>query len=479
MKKRIVPSIFCYVDMETNEITRPSGKDNSDIDTKTDSVNISLYYSKKRKVKKEWLKWLTYYSITLDKKNWDRIWDVKFYKNTMFGAKEQDIKTVVFKNPVYVDGNKEFRLLARYPDYAISKDGRILEVNKNKIKEFDKNDLVPYRYPTVNVYDRSITKSTTVRIHRLVALAWCENDNWEFKPIVNHKDKNKHNFHADNLEWVSYSGNTLHANDEISYDVHYITRNIDTGIIARHKSLTQTAEYIGRSRINTVTEPISRSKIWKGTNGKFEMKLSTNTSPWLYEKAHTKKTNIMNRYFVKYKDNRVEIYYYIGELKDKFLKYPGHLSFEELKKRILKKHPDISTISQTDTSNRASSYQAMNINTKEIFTADTTRKLATMIGLSKTTVIKAFALKDPNRVFIDYVFRTYSDEPWNIDQLKIVNNKPNSFNILKNGKIIDTVKSSRELANNYNLNRHMLNSYFKNNKAYNHNNLIFYKQNIA
>lgn len=480
MKKRIVPSIFCYVDMDTNEITRPSGKDNSDINTNTDSVKISLYCSKKRNVKKEWLKWLVYYHITLDKKNWERIWDLQFYNNPISNnMREEDFKLVVFKEPVYVDNNNEFRILARYPDYAISKDGRLMEITKGKIRVYDNKNLKNNYYPSLNIYDRSIGKSVTVLLHRLVALAWCENNNWKMYGIVNHKDKNKHNFHADNLEWISHSGNTLHANDEVSYDVHYLTRNIDTGIITKHTSLRQASEYIGRSRINTVTEPIHRSKIWRGTNGKFEMKLSTNTSSWLYEKAHTKKSNIMNRYFVKYKDNRVEIYYYIGELKDKFLKYSGHLSFEELKKRILKKHLDISTITQTDTTNRQKSYQAMNIDTKEMFTADTTRKLANMIGLGKTTVIKAFALNDSNRVFINYVFRPYSEEPWNIDQLKIVNNNPISFNILKNGKIIDTVKSTRELAIKYNINRHMLNSYFKNNKAYNHNNLIFYKQNIA
>ena len=482
MKKRLLPSIFCYVDMDTNEVSRPSGKDNSDIETNTDSVKISLYYSKKRTVKKEWLKWLAYYVVTLDKKNWERIWDVRFHKNDSPKRREEDVMNVVFKEPVYADNNKEFRILARYSDYAISKDGRLLEIRKNKIRTYDNNSIKEHQYPSISIFDRVSNKPIVVLIHRLVALAWCENDNWLMKPIVNHKDKNKHNFHADNLEWISYSGNTQHANDKDSnYDVHYILRNIDTGEISKFSSLTLTAEFMGRSRINTVTEPIFRSKIWRGTNGRFEMKLSTNTSSWLYEKAKDlRKNNIANKYIVKHHNGKTEIYNYIDELKDKYLNYKGHLGFEDLKTRILKENSEIRSITQIEKLNKhTDGYQAMNIETKEIFTAKTNGELGKLIGLGKSTVTKAFALKDPNRVFVKFVFRPYSEEPWKIGELTNVANRPNGFNIFKNGKIIDTVKSARELAFKYNLNRHMLNTYFTNHKAYNHKDLIIYKENIA
>jgi len=52
-------------------------------------------------------------------------------------------------------------------------------------------------------------KLKTKKVHRLVAEHFCINDN----PlnVVNHKDGNKLNNNADNLEWVSHKENVRHA----------------------------------------------------------------------------------------------------------------------------------------------------------------------------------------------------------------------------------------------------------------------------
>lgn len=63
-------------------------------------------------------------------------------------------------------------------------------------------------YYNINLMKPS-KKIVTERVHRLVALYFCE------KPdgcnVVNHIDSDKTNNHAGNLEWTTISGNTKHC----------------------------------------------------------------------------------------------------------------------------------------------------------------------------------------------------------------------------------------------------------------------------
>lgn len=64
-------------------------------------------------------------------------------------------------------------------------------------------------YPAVALSKNGIVRTTYV--HMLVANTFINKPNSIAKLVVNHKDGNKWNNTVDNLEWVSYSQNNVHA----------------------------------------------------------------------------------------------------------------------------------------------------------------------------------------------------------------------------------------------------------------------------
>ena len=87
--------------------------------------------------------------------------------------------------------------------YQISNYGRVKNVRTGKILIGDINNA---GYKRVCLY-QPIKKRFF--IHRLVALHFC--DKYSEDLVVNHKDGNKLNNNAENLEWVTRSANDLHA----------------------------------------------------------------------------------------------------------------------------------------------------------------------------------------------------------------------------------------------------------------------------
>ena len=88
--------------------------------------------------------------------------------------------------------------------YEVSSLGRIRHARRKQPLRLKINN---WGYLTISVRQNKSYK--TVLIHHQVALSFCEG--WREGLQVNHKDGNKHNNRAENLEWVSASENIRHG----------------------------------------------------------------------------------------------------------------------------------------------------------------------------------------------------------------------------------------------------------------------------
>jgi len=127
--------------------------------------------------------------------------------------------------------------------YEISNMGRVKSLVKkgNNTQKIRKTGLdVATGY--TNVQLRKNNKPLTKRVHRFVAEAFVPNpDN---KPVVNHKDGNKKNCKANNLEWMTYSENTLHSfknglQRKIFGNKNYITKIKDQDVLKIRELINQ------------------------------------------------------------------------------------------------------------------------------------------------------------------------------------------------------------------------------------------------
>ena len=91
--------------------------------------------------------------------------------------------------------------------YKVSNTGEIYSMRENKNLSLSKDR---YGYEQIILYKNG--ESKTYKVHRLVALAFIPNPDPIKYPIINHKDENKLNNNASNLEWCDYQYNNTYGN---------------------------------------------------------------------------------------------------------------------------------------------------------------------------------------------------------------------------------------------------------------------------
>lgn len=141
-----------------------------------------------------------------------------------------------------------FITIPEYPQYQVSDCGEVLSLNSRKL-------LIPQTSSTgylyVNLYKGGKMKS--VKIHRLVAKLFVPNP--ENLPQVNHKDENKLNNKADNLEWCTlkynhdYGTGVLRSHEKQKLPIKGTSKQ--SSEVLTFDSLTSAAEYLYNSGLGT------------------------------------------------------------------------------------------------------------------------------------------------------------------------------------------------------------------------------------
>jgi hypothetical protein len=93
-----------------------------------------------------------------------------------------------------------------YPLYEVNEHG---EIRNNDTKITLKQRVSKQGYLRVNLHNQDLNQKKTVPVHRLIAEAFVPNpDNL---PCINHKDENKANNEASNLEWCTVAYNNSYG----------------------------------------------------------------------------------------------------------------------------------------------------------------------------------------------------------------------------------------------------------------------------
>ena len=360
-------------------------------------VSIELY-GKLEKLDIYWLALIAHFEINLE----NHYKSIEFVDYHHYLTKSNSGKVMKLKAPMTT--NKKYRLIPNYPNYAVSKHGIVLDIKHQHELIVDLTRVYPY----VHLYDPDKCFFKDTAVHRLVALAWLTNDDYVNKSVVNHKDGNKQNYHADNLEWCTAVENLDHAKDTgLIKQTQYKARDVETGQIKTYSSFN---EFCAENGLDTKLKYVkkqyktSRSLI----AGKFEVKKDDDDTPWIMEKDSQVRRNKYT-IIITFPDGDVETFSKITDVMTRLTIWNISYNIKEIIKVAEVKYPGIKIDVVENFLTKA--VQALNTLTGEVIEAETIRKMSLLTETAFSTIQKAVN-RDEKHVNNGYVFRFKSDDPW-------------------------------------------------------------------
>jgi len=161
-----------------------------------------------------------------------------------------------------------------FDNYLVSDKGYVINLETEAALRGNKKKTGYYE---VAIKDNN-GKYHDVLIHRIIAEAFCEKPEPEGLE-VNHRDGDKSNNRADNLEWVTHGDNLKHAyenglrKDDVSPKA-VIAISMETGERVEFPSIYKAARFLGISQGNICMackgeRPHAGGYLWEYKNGAF------------------------------------------------------------------------------------------------------------------------------------------------------------------------------------------------------------------
>lgn len=373
--------------------------------------------------------------------------------------------TPVFKRPLEVTiDNKIFRLIARYPDHMVSADGIVINSKNHNVNRIWFSDQ--YRYNYVTVKDKYLLSHTSsVSIHRLIALAWIENDDYINKPIVDHIDNNSVNNTLSNLHWVSLSENNRKAvtDQKIPIELH----NVRTDEVLGFNSVGEANRFLGKSIGNVYSPLVMRpGRVWETSHGVYEMRIK-DSKPWYYQgKNKYDKKNvllILNGNFTYYL-NWKEIALYFSLNPDDF-KTSSEL-INKLREKY--KYVEIKNLNGGRVGEAKNTYEIKNILTKEIVECNTVKDIANRIGGKsiESAIYSRLMSGSDNIPYRGWLVRIKSDLEWadDLGTVKDVTNKAKPIILIDEFNQEYVYMSKKAFGRKFRMTNHQINHYLDSGK---------------
>lgn len=391
---------------------------------------------------------LGYYDVVLPKSIEKYFYQLKAVEVIGHSDMKDDLY-VVFRNPVvFKKNNIKYRVIARYPSYAINEDGTSI-INIKTMRELSISSSGEYKSTAL----QSAGKDKRVVVHRLVAMAWCLNENPIVNKLVNHIDGDKMNNHYTNLEWCTVSHNIKHAllNGLRTDNKVVLSRDISTGEVVEHVSIREASTYIGRSPIYTTIRDIGNGVLWTGNKGIFELKYRDDKNPWYSVNENDKDSKIKrvtidgNTYIVK--DVRALIDLLPESPKKDHMLNAGYTySYKEVVNLLNDAYPDLIINFEVGKPSKKISYMARNVVTGEIIKNDNLNSLAKLLGVAKSSAIKSSA-SNGSYSYNNWQFKP--DDGSKFNKCITIANKPMKL-ILTNMNtnvtvIVDSLRKAKEI----------------------------------